>query len=86
MAICIDNQENIVGLYYYNAKFQQISLKGNIKDDTMFLTETVNNKQTGFFEFDINIENHPINGKWMNFEKTKRLNVEFTKTVICKNY
>lgn len=85
MAINIDNQEDIVGLYFYNTKFQKITLKGQIKDDTMFLTETVNNKQTGFFEFDINIDNYPIDGKWMNFAKTKSLDVKFTKIMTCKN-
>jgi hypothetical protein len=85
MAINIDNQEDILGLYYYNTKLQQITLKGQIEDDTMFLTETVNNKQTGIFEFDINIDNCPIDGKWLNSEKTKSLDVKFTKIMTCKN-
>jgi len=85
MAINIDNQNDISGLYYYNTKLQQITLKGQIKDDTMFLTETVNNRQTGFFEFDINIENYPIDGKWLNSEKTKIHDVKFTKIMACKN-
>jgi hypothetical protein len=85
MAINIDNKEQIPGLYYYDSKFQKISLKGQSNDNTMFLTETTNNKQTGFFEFDINIDNYPIEGKWLNFEKTKSLSVKFTKIMTCKN-
>lgn len=84
MAINIDKKEQISGLYYYDSKLQKINLKGQC-NDTMFLTETVNNKQTGFFEFDINIDNCPTEGKWTNIERTKSLSVEFTKIVSCKN-
>lgn len=86
MAINTDNKEQILGLYYYDSKLQKINLKGKINDNAMFLTEIVNNKQTGFFEFDINIENYPIEGSWLNFEKTKNLNVKFTNIVTCKNH
>jgi hypothetical protein len=85
MAINIDNKEQILGLYYYDSKLHKINLKGHSNDNTMFLTETVNNKQTGLFEFDINIDNYPIEGKWLNFEKTKSINVKFTKIMTCKN-
>ena len=85
MAINIDKREQISGLYYYDSKLQKINLKGQIKDDTMFLTETVNAKQTGYFEFNISIYNYPIDGKWLNFEKTKSLNIKFTKIISCKN-
>jgi hypothetical protein len=85
MAINIDKKEQISGLYYYDSKLQKISLKGQSDDNTMFLTETVNNKQTGSFEFDINIDNYPIEGKWLNIEKIKSLNVKFTNTISCKN-
>ena len=84
MAINIDKKEQISGLYYYDSKLQKINLKGQC-NDTMFLTETVNNNQTGFFELDINVDNYPIEGKWLNFEKTKSLIVKFTKIMICKN-
>jgi hypothetical protein len=84
MAINIDKKEQISGLYYYDSKLQKINLKGQC-NDTMFLTETVNNKQTGFFELDINVDNYPIEGKWLNFEKTKSLTVKFTKIMTCKN-
>ena len=84
MAINIDKKEQISGLYYYDSKLQKINLKGQC-NDTMFLTETVNNKQTGFFELDINVDNYPIEGKWLNFEKTKSLIVKFTKIMTCKN-
>jgi hypothetical protein len=84
MAINIDKKEQISGLYCYDSKLQKINLKGQI-NDIMFLTETVNNKQTGFFELDINVDNYPIEGKWLNFEKTKSLSVEFTKIISCKN-
>jgi len=84
MAINIDKKEQILGLYYYDSKLQKINLKGHSNDNTMFLTETVNNKQTGFFEFDINIDNNPIEGEWLNFEKTKSLIVKFGKIMLCK--
>lgn len=84
MAINIDNQEDISGLYYYDSKLQKINLKGQNKDK-MFLIETVNNKQTGYFEFNTNINNYPIYGKWMNPEKTKSFEVKFTKILTCKN-
>ena len=85
MAINIDKKEQILGLYSYDSKLQKINLKGQSNDNTMFLTETISNKQTGFFEFDINIDNYPIEGKWLNFEKTKSLIVKFTKIITCKN-
>ncbi len=85
MAINVDNKEQISGLYYYDSKLQKINLKGQINDNTMFLTETVKNKQTGFFELDINIDNYPIDGKWLNFDKTKRLNVKFAKIMTSIN-
>ena len=85
MAINIDKKEQILGLYSYDSKLQKINLKGQSNDNTMFLTETISNKQTGFFEFDINSDNYPIEGKWLNFEKTKSLNVKFTKIITCKN-
>lgn len=81
MAINVDNPEDISGVYYYNSKHQPIALKGNITNGTMFLTETVNDKQTGFLEFDINVDNYPIDGKWMNFEKTKSFDVNFTDMI-----
>jgi hypothetical protein len=86
MAINIEKQDEISGLYYYDTKLQKINLKGQIKDNTMFLTETVSNKQTGLFELDINVDNYPIDGKWQNLEKTKSLDVKFTKIMTCKNY
>lgn len=85
MAINIDKQYEISGFYYYDTKLQKINIKGRNKDNTMFLVETVSNKQTGFFEFDINIDNFPIDGKWLNSEKTKSLNVKFTKIMTCNN-
>jgi hypothetical protein len=85
MAINIDKKEQISGLYYYDSKLQKINLEGQSNDNMMFLTETVNNKQTGFFEFDINIDDCPIEGKWLNFEKTKSFNVNFTEIMTCKN-
>lgn len=85
MAINIDKRENISGVYYYDTKLQKITLKGQCKDDTIFLTGTVNNKPTGFFELDINVYNYPIDGKLLNIEKTKSLKVKFTKILTCKN-
>jgi hypothetical protein len=85
MAINIDKKEEISGLYYYDSKLQKINLNGQSNDNTMFLIETVSNKQTGFFEFDINVDNYPIDGKWLNFGKTKSLDVKFTKVITCKN-
>jgi hypothetical protein len=85
MAINIVEKEQIFGLYYYDSKLQKINLKGQSNDNTMFLTETVNAKQTGYFEFNINIYNYPIDGKWLNSEKTKSLNVKFTKIITCYN-
>jgi hypothetical protein len=84
MAIQIDNREQISGIYSYNSKLQKIYLKGYCNEYTMFLTETVDNKQTGFFEFDTDVDDCPIEGKWMNYEKTKSLNVTFTKILLCK--
>lgn len=86
MAINIDKKEDVSGLYFYDSKLEKIMLKGQINNDSMFLTESVNKKQTGFFEFDINIDNYPIEGRWLNFEKTKSLNVSFNKIILCKNY
>jgi hypothetical protein len=83
MALNID-KEQITGLYFYDSQLEKINLKGQHNDYTMFLTETVNNKQTGFFEFDTDVDNYPIEGKWWNFEKTKGLNVTFTKILPCK--
>lgn len=83
MALNID-KEQITGLYFYDSKLQKIILKGQIKDGFMVLTETVNNKQTGFFELDINVDNDPIDGKWWNSEKTKSLDVMFTKVMSYK--
>jgi hypothetical protein len=84
MAINNDKKEEISGLYYYDSKLQKITLEGQCNDYSMFLTETVNNKQTGFFEFDTDVDNCPIDGKWLNYEKTKSLHVDFTKIIICK--
>jgi hypothetical protein len=84
MAINLDKKEQISGLYYYDSKLQKITLEGQCNDYIMSLTETVSDKQTGFFEFDTNIDDCPIDGKWLNFEKTKSLHVDFTNTIICK--
>lgn len=85
MAINVDNQEDISGFYFYNSKLQQIAVKGQIKADTLFLTETVNHQQTGFFEFDLNVDQIPIDGKWLNAGNTKSLDVKFDKILTCKN-
>jgi len=84
MAINNDKKEQISGLYYYDSKLQKITLEGQCDDYSMSLTETANNKQTGFFEFDTNVDNCPIDGKWLNFEKTKSLRVDFANIIICK--
>lgn len=85
MAINIDKKEQISGFYYYDSKLLKINLKGQSNDDTMFLSEIVSNKPTGFFEFGINIDNYPIDGKWLNPEKTKSLDVNFTQILTCKD-
>ena len=51
MAINIDNQGKISGCYYYDKKLQKLTLTGQKKGNVISLTETLNNKQTGFFEF-----------------------------------
>lgn len=80
MALNMD-KEQITGLYFYDSQLKKINLKGQHDDYTMFLTETVSDKQTGFFEFDTNVDNHPIDGKWWNAEKTKSLDVTFSKVI-----
>lgn len=85
MAINIDNQEDIFGFYYYDTKLQKISLKGQNINETTFLTETFSNKQTGFFELNINWDYYSTEGKWLNLEKTKSLDVKFTKIITCYN-
>jgi hypothetical protein len=85
MAINIDNKEKIFGLYSYDSKLQKITLNGQCNDNTLFLTETVNNKLTGFFELYFDIDYHPIEGNWLNYEKTKSLNVKFTNVLSSKN-
>jgi hypothetical protein len=85
MAINIDKQDDIFGFYYYDTKLQKITLKGQNKNDTTFLTETFNNKQTGFFELDINWDYYSTDGKWLNSEKTKSLDVKFKKIMTCYN-
>jgi hypothetical protein len=85
MALNLDHPSEISGFYYYDSKLQIISLSGQHTDDTMFLTETVNHKQTGSFVFDLNIDHVPIDGKWMNAGKTKNLDVSFSKIITCRN-
>jgi hypothetical protein len=84
MAIQIDNRDQISGIYSYDSKLQKICLKGYCNEYTMFLTETVDNKQTGFFEFDTDVDDCPIEGKWMNSKRTRSLNVTFSKILLCK--
>lgn len=85
MAFNIDKYKQISGLYYYDSKLQKINLIGQSNDNTIYLTEMLNNKQNGFFEFDINKDTDLIVGKWMNFEKTKGFNIKFTKILTNKN-
>ncbi len=93
MAINIDNQGVISGYYYYDLKLQKLVLKGQKKDNTMLLTETINNKQTGFFElnisntynsesfflYDSNGNDKYLIGKWLNSDKTKILDIKFSE-------
>lgn len=93
MAINIDSQGEISGYYYYDLKLQKLLLKGQQKDNTMLLKETIDNKQTGFFEFKISNEydsngfflydpngnDKYIIGKWLNSDKTKILEIKFTE-------
>ncbi len=83
MALHID-KEQITGLYFYDSQRKKINLKGQDNDYAMFLTETVDNKKTGFFEFDTNVDRQPVEGKWWNAEKTKSLEVRFDKVISAK--
>jgi len=73
--------EDVYGVYYYDNKLQKITLKGRIKDNKLFMTETVNNKETGFFEMDCHVDSYPDDGKWFNVMKTKSLDVKFEKRI-----
>lgn len=84
MALNVENPSEISGFYYYDSTRKKISLNGQISDNTMFLNETVNHKQTGSFEFDLNIDHVPIDGKWMHAGKTKSLDVTFSKILTNK--
>lgn len=51
LAINVAKDGIVKGFYFYDSKMQNISLLGEKIDNTIFLTETIENKQTGFFEF-----------------------------------
>ena len=93
MAINSDNQGQISGYYYYDKKLQKLNLKGQKKDEIIILTETFDNKKTGFFELKFSKDydskgfflsapdenDKYIIGKWMNYEKTKSFEIKFTE-------
>lgn len=93
MAINIDSQGEISGYYYYDSNLQKILLKGQLKDNTILLEETIDNKHAEFFEFKISNEYNSnafflydpdgndkyLIGKWMNFDKTKIYKIKFTE-------
>jgi hypothetical protein len=92
MVINIDRQGEISG-FYYDLKLQKVVLTGQQKDNTMLLKETIDNKQTGFFEFRISNEydansfflfdpngnDKYLIGKWLNSDKTKIFEITFTE-------
>lgn len=51
LAINVATDGIVSGFYFYDSKLQKISLSGTKIDNTIALTETIENKQTGFFEF-----------------------------------
>lgn len=51
LAINVASDGIVSGFYFYDFKLQKISLLGTKIDNTISLTETIENKQTGFFEF-----------------------------------
>lgn len=51
LAINVASDGIVSGFYFYDSKLQKISLLGTKIDNTISLTETIENKQTGFFEF-----------------------------------
>lgn len=51
LAINVATDGIVSGFYFYDSKLQKISLSGTKIDNTISLTETIENKQTGFFEF-----------------------------------
>lgn len=52
MALEIDKTDNVQGFYYYDSKKQNLAVTGTQKANKMQLTETVNNKKTGQFDFE----------------------------------
>ncbi|MCA6475835.1 MAG: hypothetical protein IM541_08295 [Chitinophagaceae bacterium] len=51
LAINVATDGIVSGFYFYDSKLQKISLLGTKIDNTISLAETIENKQTGFFEF-----------------------------------
>lgn len=83
MAINIENPDSIFGLFYNHNNAQEIALRGYSKDYKMFLTGTESNKPTGFFEFNIDSGNYPIDGQWVDSIKTKSYKVKFETLKTC---
>lgn len=93
MAVTLVDEEEVSGYYYYDKKKQKLSLKGKRTDNLITLTEKINGKETGYFEFTI-LNKYKLNsfllsaqygndkyisGKWMNSNKTKEFNIMFTE-------
>ncbi len=93
MAITINNEGKVSGYYYYDSKLQKLTLNGQKNNNTISLIETFENKQTGYFEIkfsndydskgyfftDSKGNDKYVVGKWMNPEKTKIFDINFTE-------
>lgn len=91
------SQGELSGYYYYDHKMRPIAINGQEKEGLITLTETVDGKTTGqfalkvskdyqskgFFLYDPNGNDTYLVGQWINPEKTKTYDIEFTEVKMC---
>jgi hypothetical protein len=91
------SQGELSGFYYYDNKLRPIAIVGQENEGMITLTETVDGKTTGqfvlqiskdyqskgFFLYDPDGNDSYLVGQWMNPEKTKTYDIEFTEVKMC---
>jgi hypothetical protein len=93
IALSMDEKGQVSGYYYYDKKRQKLALNGQKRGDIIAMTETYDNKQTGYLELKFSNTFKPeafylyspddkgtyVTGKWTNVEKSKEFDVSFSE-------
>ena len=77
MYLYIDDNDNLIGKYYYDTIKQLINIKGSINGNKFHLDESINDRIIGSLDGEINSE-MIFTGNWVSADKNNTFNFSFS--------